>query len=699
MPLNPTVTPAVARRIADNGITFAYEVSNTHLVWGTSNPVLDIEQGTVKILPLVDIDARFYGSAAALATALVSRIVTLKQAYDSNYPSATFRFGIRISALPGLYEYQTGPGILPRLYGHPDDIPSGALAGDRYNPGQTFTIASSAGSTSCVLNASGRSIADLFVAGWYAGQTLTVATGTRAGETTTISGYNSTTGTMTYPALSGALSAGDTVTVSRTMETGGGIIGYYFFKHGITETAAYMTTLVTAIDEELTANGLPDPEAWVFTVEDWRTPTAFYDDDGSGVSVYERHLNDAKASDATYPVATIDGTDYTLAQFDAAFRSGWTPTWTTYNRFSPQSGPAREYCLWLNVLSMSRAFKLGAYDPINTVWPSCNCSLYQLGTDVGTARYPCYYQPGHAPSIGDNGGTVYGTMLGTIYFAVLVTPSPLSFVSRQSAEFETGIVQAGSTAGSIIIGGNTDITSQANAYWRHKEFWVTSGSAAYELGKIDTWDTATDTAGLYRPLSTAPSAGDTFNLNTGVATFVGGEYLNSGIGWEVWPAWRDFYRVTSTPEGYTEACDRFVEANAQAIADAFPDNATGFYIAPGYYGEGYGLIPPEYTHPDPAIELPDGYITPTHWGQELLIRMMRSGSNFFVVFNPDKNSMDSHATMISAFRDRLRDHYWRDILLQAGYDPNTAFDSTPTGAYTYAGSKPRGTGRRGVTLD
>ena len=65
------------------------------------------------------------------------------------------------------------------------------------------------------------------------------------------------------------------------------------------------------------------------------------------------------------------------------------------------------------------------------------------------------------------------------------------------------------------------------------------------------------------------------------------------------------------------------------------------------------------------------------------------GCSVFVVFNPNLNAMDQHADMLNAFRTHYRDHYWRDVLLRAGYDPNTAFDSTPSGAYTYTGSRPR----------
>jgi hypothetical protein len=699
LPLNPTVTPAVAQRVLDDGVWFVYEVSSGYSAFANAgNDVLSgVTQGTIKVCVLVDVDVRSYPDPEDAAAVILTRIQTLKDDYTANYPSVTFRYGLKLAAAFGLYNYQLGPAALPRLYGHPDDTPANVINADDYNAGQTFTVASSADSTHCVINAAGRNLADLFPADWYDDQTLVVATGSKAGETVAITSYDNTTGTFTYAALSGALSASDTITISRTRFATGTGPGYFFFEAGIAETAEWMARFVDAV--EAGRGSLPEPSCFVFTVEDWLNGVAFADPYSLGTSNYEYHLDHALASDEDYIIGTIDGVDYTLAEWDTAFRSGFTPTYTTHNRFSPLSGAAADYMHWTHQAALNRAYRLAMYAPITAAWEDCQCLQYHMGNYVGTATYPHYAQPGYGDVIGSNHAVFGGVPVFDAYNVVLpaVTPPPQSGVGRASGLTENGTVGTGSTTGAVVLAGNTDVTDAANSYWRDRELWFTSGDCFGECGKIDTWTTSSDTAGLYRSLTAAPANGDAYRLCTGEDSFEGGQYLDDGTGWDVWPAWRDFYCVTATPEGFLDASARWMESAALAIADAFPDNRTGAFIFPGPWGEGYGLIPPEFTHPDPAIVCPDGWFTPTQWGEDLLIRALRSGCNWFVVFNPSLNSMSDHATMINAFRARYRDHYWRDMLLKAGYDPNTAFDSTPS-AYTYAGSRPRGPMRRGFTL-
>jgi hypothetical protein len=694
LPLNLTVTPSVAQRIADDGVWFVYQVSNGYSVFANAgNDVLSgVTQGTIKVCVLIDVDLRSYTTPAAAAAVLLIRIQTLKDDYDANYPGVTFRYGFKLVTGFGLYNNQLGPAVLPRLYGHPDDTPANVINADDYNGngGQGFTVLSSADSTHCVVNNTGKTFANLFPAGWYEDQTLTVTSGARSGESTTIDTYTSGTGGFAFnTALTGALGVGDTFTVTRYRFTTSTEIGYFFFKNGIIETRTWMDTFVAAVVAGL--GDLPDPSCFIQTTEDWLNGVAFYDAYSLGTSNYEYHLGDSRAEDSTYIVGTVNGVDYTLKDWDTALRSGFTATYNTYNRFSPQSGAAADYTHWTHTVALNRAYKLAMYDAIEAAWPDCRCGQYQMGNFMGTSTYPYYQQPGYGDVAGGNRADFSGIAMIDAYYAVLpgITPGPWSAVGRASADVESGTFGTGSTIGSLVLAGNTTITNAADTYWRNRQLWITNGDAVGQVGTIDTWVTSSNVAGLYRPISTAPASGDAYKLCTGVASFVGGEYLNSDIGWEVWPAWRDFYRVTSTPEGLFDAAGRWIESAVQAASDAFPDNRIGAFIYPGPGGEGGGLIPPEFSHPDRAIVCTDGWFTPTQWGEELLIRALRSGCNWFVVFNPSLNSMDDHATMINAFRARYRDHYWRDMLLQAGYDPNTAFDSTPSGAYTYTGSRPR----------
>jgi hypothetical protein len=700
LPLNPTVTAAAAQRILADGVWFVYQVSNGYSVFANAgNDVLSgVTQGTIKVCVLVDVDLRSYPDPEDAAAVMLTRIQTLKDDYTANYPETTFYYGFKLVTGFGLYNYQLGPEALPRLYGHPDDTPSNVINADDYNGGQGFTVLSSADSTHCVVNAAGKTFANLFPAGWYEDQTLTVTSGARSGESTTIDAYDSGTGQFTFnSALTGALGVGDGFTVTRSRFTNGTDIGYFFYKNGIIETRAWMDAFVAAVDAGI--GSLPDPSCFIQTTEDWLNGVAFYDAYSLGTSNYEFHLDDSRATDPTYIIATVDGVDYTLAEWDAAFRSGFTPTYNTYNRFSPQSGAAADYTQWTNTVALNRAYKLGMYDAVTAAWPSCRCGQYQMGNFIGTSDYPYYQQPGYGDVMGGNRADFSGTAFIDAYYAVVpgITPGPWSAVGRASADIEQGTFGTGSTTGSVVLAGNTDVTDAADGYWRDRQFWITTGDAIGQVATVETWTTSTNTAGLCRSITPAPANGDTYKLCTGVATFVGGEYLNSDIGWEVWPAWRDFYCVTATPEGVFDAANRWIESAVQAVSDAFPNNRIGTFIYPGPWDEGGGLIPPEFSHPDRAIVCTDGWFTPTQWGEDLLIRALRSGCNWFVVFNPSLNSMSDHATMINAFRARYRDHYWRDMLLKAGYDPNTAFDSTPS-AYTYAGSRPRGPMRRGFTL-
>jgi hypothetical protein len=125
---------------------------------------------------------------------------------------------------------------------------------------------------------------------------------------------------------------------------------------------------------------------------------------------------------------------------------------------------------------------------------------------------------------------------------------------------------------------------------------------------------------------------------TGTPTTAYTEWNDDDIGWQVLVAWYSLYSVSIEELGAAEAVFvaatmAYVTQQAQAVAAALPGVNKGAFLQIGPYSNN-GAISADYTHPDAALDLPDGYFEPAQWGT-IISRLLENGVNHLVVFAPD----------------------------------------------------------------